>query len=77
MKQINIYGDNYNAKTSKVREDCRLFMVRDGKILISYENKNNQLMLSSGGLDNNESLEGSLNIFKEYNKYSKVDKHLN
>lgn len=45
MKQINIFGDNYNAKKSKVREACRAFIVNDGKILISYENKNSQLML--------------------------------
>lgn len=60
MKQINIYGDNYNAKTSKVREACRAFIANDGKILISYENKNCQLMLPGGGLENNESFEECL-----------------
>lgn len=29
MKKINIYGDNYNAKTLKVREACRAFIVND------------------------------------------------
>ena len=60
MKQINIYGDNYNAKTSKVREACRAFIANDGKILISYENKNCQLMLPGGGIEENESLEECL-----------------
>lgn len=60
MKSINIYGDNYNAKTSKVREACRALIVNDGQILISYENKNNQLMLPSGGLERDESLEECL-----------------
>ena len=59
MKQINIYGDNYNAKISKVRETCIAFIVNDGKILISYE-KNNQLMLPGGGIEENESLEDCL-----------------
>lgn len=57
MNQINIYSDNYNAKTSKIREACRAFIVKDGKILISYENKNKQLMLPGGGLEENETLE--------------------
>ena len=60
MKQINIYGDNYNGKTSNVRVACRAFIVKDGKILISYENKNCQLMLPGGGLENNESFEDCL-----------------
>ena len=60
MKQINIYGDNYNAKISKVREACIAFIVNDGKILISYENKNNQLMLPGGEIEENESLEDCL-----------------
>ena len=60
MKQINIYGDNYNGKTSNVRVACRAFIVKDGKILISYENKNCQLMLPGGGLENNESFEECL-----------------
>lgn len=57
MKQIYIYGDNYNSKPLKVREACRAFIVNNGKILISYEGMNNQLMLPGGEIEKNETLE--------------------
>lgn len=51
MKIINIFGDCYNENPTKVREACRAIIVKDDNILISYEEKNNQLMLPGGGIE--------------------------
>ena len=51
MKTINIFGDCYNENPTKVREACRAIIVKDDNILISYEEKTNQLMLPGGGIE--------------------------
>ncbi len=54
MKTINIVGDNYFGKWNKTRTACRSVVIKDGKILLSYETKTNQWMLPGGGLEEDE-----------------------
>lgn len=37
METINIYGDNRFEKYTKIREACWGIVIKDGKILLSYE----------------------------------------
>ena len=54
MKILDIIGDNYFGKWTSTRTGCRAVIIRDGKILMSYETKNDQWMLPGGGLEENE-----------------------
>ncbi|HAU50160.1 MAG TPA: hypothetical protein DCW43_00105 [Clostridiales bacterium] len=54
MKILDIIGDNYFGNWTKCRTGCRAVIIRDGKILMSYETKNDQWMLPGGGLEENE-----------------------
>ncbi len=54
MKTINIVGDNYFGKWNKTRAACRSVVIKDGKMLLSYETKTNQWMLPGGGLEEGE-----------------------
>ncbi len=58
--ELNLYGQKYNEKPSIVRAACRAVIIKDGRILISYENKNGQLMIPGGGIEINETLEECL-----------------
>lgn len=54
MKILNIIGDNYFGNWTSSRTGCRAVILKDGKILMSYETKNDQWMLPGGGLEENE-----------------------
>ncbi len=54
MKSINIVGDNYFGKWNKTRTACRSVVIKDGKLLLSYETRTNQWMLPGGGLEADE-----------------------
>lgn len=54
MKILDIIGDNYFGKWTSTRTGCRAVIIKDGKILMSYETKNDQWMLPGGGLEENE-----------------------
>ena len=54
MKILDIIGDNYFGKWTTARTGCRAVIIKDGKILMSYETKNDQWMLPGGGLEENE-----------------------
>ena len=56
MKTIEIYGENYIEQYTKLREACRGIVVRDNKILLTYETNTNQWFIPGGGLESNESL---------------------
>ena len=56
MKTIEIYGENYIEQYTKLREVCRGIVVRDNKILLTYETNTNQWFIPGGGLESNESL---------------------
>ena len=57
METINIYGDNRFAEHTKIREACRGIVIKDGKILLSYEVKTDQWMIPGGGVEEGESYE--------------------
>ena len=56
MKTIDIIGDNYFGKWNKTRAACRSVVIKDGKMLLSYETKTDQWMLPGGGLEAGEDL---------------------
>ena len=57
MKTIEIIGDNYFGKYNRTRTACRSIIIKDNKILLSYEEKNNIYMIPGGGLESNETKE--------------------
>jgi 8-oxo-dGTP pyrophosphatase MutT (NUDIX family) len=56
MKIIEIFGENRYPEYEKIREGCRGIIVRNGKILLSYEKNVDQYMIPGGGLEEGESL---------------------
>lgn len=56
MKTIEIYGENYIEQYTKLREACRVIVIRNGKILLTYEVNTNQWFIPSGGLESDERL---------------------
>ena len=57
MKTIDIIGDNYFGSWTKTRAGCRAVIIKDGRILLSYETVTDQWMLPGGGLEENETEE--------------------
>ena len=57
MKTIEIFGDPTKSREYKyLREGCRGIIIRDGKILLSYEREVDQYLIPGGGLEEGESL---------------------
>ncbi len=57
MKTIDIKGDNYFGNWTRSRSACRAIIIKDGKILLSYETATDQWMLPGGGLEEGETRE--------------------
>lgn len=57
MKTIDIYGEKYFEQYTKSREACRGIVIRNGKILLTYEVNTNQWFIPGGGLENDETIE--------------------
>lgn len=57
MKVIDIYGENYFGKYTKSREACRGILIKNDKILLTYEVNTDQYFIPGGGLENGESSE--------------------
>ena len=51
---VKIIGDNYFGKWDKTRTACRGIILRDNRLLLSYETKTGQWMLPGGGLEAGE-----------------------
>ena len=51
---VDIVGDNYFGKWEKTRTACRGIVIRDGRLLLSYETATGQWMLPGGGLEAGE-----------------------
>ena len=51
---VEIIGDNYFGKWDKTRTACRGIIIRDNRILLSYETVTGQWMLPGGGLEAGE-----------------------
>lgn len=57
MKTLDVYGDNRFETYTKIREACRGIVVKDDKILLSYETNTDMYNIPGGGLEQNESYE--------------------
>lgn len=57
MKIIDIYGENRFEKHMKVREACRGIVIKNDKLLLTYEVNTDQWFIPGGGLENNESIQ--------------------
>lgn len=55
MKTIDIYGENHFEQYTKVREACRGIVIKNDKILLTYEVNTDQWFIPGGGLENDES----------------------
>ncbi len=56
MKTIEIFGENRDPVYTKTVEGCRGILIRDDKILLSYEKNIDQYLIPGGGLELGESL---------------------
>ena len=54
MKKLEIKGSNYFGEYNHIREACRAVITDDGKILLSYETKNDIWMIPGGGKETGE-----------------------
>jgi ADP-ribose pyrophosphatase YjhB (NUDIX family) len=54
VKTIDIIGENHFEQWTKTRTACRGVVVRNGKMLLSYENLTDQWMIPGGGIENGE-----------------------
>ena len=55
MKKIQLINDDYLGYVKKLRHACRGVVVKDGKVLLSYETKYNNYMIPGGGVEEGES----------------------
>lgn len=51
MNKIEIIGDNYFGKYDFVRAASRAVIIEEGRILLSYETKNDIWMIPGGGIE--------------------------
>lgn len=54
MKKVDIIGENHYAQWTKTRKACRGIIVKDGKMLLSYETQTDQWMIPGGGIEHGE-----------------------
>ena len=54
VRPLEIVGDNYFGTWTQTRTGCRGIVIRDGRILLSYESVTGQWMLPGGGLEEGE-----------------------
>ena len=54
MKTLEIVGANYFGRWTKQRIGCRAVVIREGRILLSYETVTDQWMIPGGGLEPGE-----------------------
>ena len=57
MKTIDIYGENRFEQYTKVRESCRGIVIKNDKILLTYEVNTDQWFIPGGGLENDENIQ--------------------
>lgn len=57
IKKLTQYGRIYSDPPEKTRPGARAIIIKDGKILLSYEINTNVYMTPGGGLEKGESLE--------------------
>lgn len=57
MTNLDLKNDDYLGYVKNLRHACRGILVRDGKVLLSYESKKNRYIIPGGGVEEGESLE--------------------
>ena len=55
MKNLQLINDDYLGYVNRLRHACRGIVVNDGKVLLSYESKNDKYMIPGGGVEGDES----------------------
>lgn len=55
MKTIQLKNDDYLGYVANLRHACRGIVVKDGKVLLSYETKGNKYIIPGGGVEGDES----------------------
>lgn len=56
MKILNIYGENKHEQSTKYREACRGIVIKEDKILLTYEVNTDQWFIPGGGLESGETI---------------------
>jgi ADP-ribose pyrophosphatase YjhB (NUDIX family) len=54
MEKVQLINDDYFGYVKRLRHACRGIVVKDGKVLLSYENKYNKFMIPGGGVEEGE-----------------------
>ena len=54
MKNLQLINDDYLGYVKRLRHACRGIVVKDGKVLLSYETKYNKYMIPGGGVEEGE-----------------------
>ena len=54
MEKVQLINDDYLGYVKRLRHACRGIVVKDGKILLSYESKYNKYMIPGGGVEEGE-----------------------
>lgn len=56
MKKIQLKNDDFLGYVKHFRHACRGIVVKDGKVLLGYESKNDKYIISGGGVEEGETL---------------------
>ena len=51
MKNLELKNDDYLGYVKNLRHACRGILVKDGKVLLSYEVKNDKYIIPGGGVE--------------------------
>ena len=54
MTELEIVSENYSGKWERTRTACRGIVIREGKLLLSYETSSRYYMIPGGGLEPGE-----------------------
>ncbi len=57
FRTITQYAKSYTDPPERVREGCRAIIVKNGKVLLSWEERKNVYMSPGGGVEDGETLE--------------------
>ena len=57
MKKIQLTNDDYKGYVEHIRHNGRGIIVKDGKLLLSFESNNKRYITPGGGLEEGETLE--------------------
>ena len=55
MKKLQLINDDFTGKIEHLRHASRGVVIKDGRVLLSYETKYNKYMIPGGGVEDGES----------------------